>query len=165
MESGKLSAKAFTTNPKTRRHTGSGCISRDRAMAFMEYLFERGFRGRLSYEALRLQFVLFFGTNDSRTVERYIGRPERVERYGGDAKVVRLNRMSGKVAHFEYFNERRLREKKGLMEILGYISILKDGTVILHHEGMPYYTSQVSLDETLNYEHRIDLQELRNEEG
>lgn len=165
MESREHMFRAFTTNPKTRRHVASGCISRDRALAFMEYLFEHGFNGKLSYEALRLQFILFFGTNDSRTVERYIGRPEKVERYSGDAKVVRMNRISGKVAHFQYFNERRLPVKKGLMEILGYISVLNDGSVILHHEGMPYYTSQASLDETLNYEKNIDLQELSNEEG
>lgn len=157
MESREPVFRAFTTSPKTRRHVASGCISRDRAMAFMEYLFEHGFRGKLSYEALRLQFVLFFGTNDDRTVERYIGRPERVERYGGDAKVVRMNRISGKIAHFQYFNERKVPAKSGLMEILGYISILKDGTVILHHEGMPYYTSQASLDETLNCKKQIDV--------
>jgi len=142
--------KTFTTEPKFRRHGRPGCISRDRAMAFMEFLFENGFRSKMGYEALRLQFILFFGTNDSRTVERYIGRPEQVERCGGVARVVRMNRISGKVAHFQYFNERRLSSKKGLMEILGYISILEDGSVILHHEGMPYYTSQVSLEEAMN---------------
>lgn len=145
----RLHDKTFSTEPKFRRHVRPGCISRDRAMAFMEFLFENGFRGKISYEALRLQFILFFGTNDSRTVERYIGRSERVERYGGDVKVVRMNRMSGKVAHFQYFNERRLSSRKGLMEILGYISILKEGSVILHHEGMPYYTCQTSLEEAM----------------
>lgn len=165
MESREPMFRAFTTSPKIRRHGASGCISRDRAMAFMEYLFEHGFRGKLSYDALRLQFVLFFGTNDGRTVERYIGRPERVQRYGGDAKVVRMNRISGKIAHFQYFSERKIQAKKGLMEILGYISVLKDGTVVLHHEGMPYYTSQASLDGALNCKKQIDAQELCNEEG
>jgi len=142
----------FTNQPKTRRRVGPRCVSRDRAINFMEYLWEQGFRDRLSYEALKLQFILFFGTNDNRTVERYIGRPKVKKRSSGLAHVMRLNRNKGTVACFTYSNFMELSRKKGLMEILGYISILEDGTVILHHEVMPYYTKQVKLEEVCNNE-------------
>jgi hypothetical protein len=130
-------------------------------MAFMEYLFEEGFRDRMSYKALKTQFILFFGTNDKRTVERYIGRPGGVKCYGGSTRIFRMNRLSGKIAQFDYFNERRVPAKKGLMEYLGFISIMEDGIVVLHHEGLPYFTRQVSLEEVGSFEHKPSFRKLK----
>jgi len=135
--------KTFTTEPKIPKKRGNW-RSIENGKAFMYELFRKNLR-KCSYHTLVFEFVNFFGTNDTRTVERYLGRPEQVERHKGSTKVVRMNRMSGKVAVFDYFNERRLSAKKGLLDIQGWITKLKDGTVVINHEVMSYYTKQMKL--------------------
>ncbi|MGB9915624.1 MAG: hypothetical protein ACPLOC_08805 [Candidatus Bathyarchaeales archaeon] len=141
--------KSFTTEPKFRRFVKRGAfISVNRAVEFMAHLWEVGLK-KCSYETLEWEFIQYFGSNDKRTVERYLGRPEKVERHTGLSKVVRMNRMSGKIAQFEYLNERHIQAKKGLLEILGYISKFKEGSetrYLIHHERMPYYTVQATLE-------------------
>ncbi|MEJ5326973.1 MAG: hypothetical protein WHU54_01805 [Candidatus Bathyarchaeia archaeon] len=158
-EIGKFTLKNFTTKPKFLRFLKRGAfISLNRASEFMTHLWEVGLK-KCSYETLEWEFIQFFGSNDKRTIERYIGRPEKTERHMGLSKIVRMNRVSGKVAQFEYMNERRLSAKKGLLEILGYISKDKEGKethYIIHHELMPYYTEQTVLQET------YELQETAN---
>jgi len=142
--------KSFTTEPKFRRFLKRGAfISLNRALEFMKHLWELKLKN-VSYETLEFEFIQFFGSNDKRTVERYLGRPERIERDMGLTKVVRMNRQSGKTAQFEYFNERRIPAKKGLLEILGYITRIKEGKETrfrINHEAMPYYTVQTTLQE------------------
>jgi len=142
--------KSFTTEPKFRRFLKRGAfISLNRALEFMAHLWEVGLK-KCSYETLEWEFIQYFGSNDKRTIERYLGRPEKIERHMGLSKVVRMNRQSGKVAQFEYMNERKLPAKKGLLEILGYISKVKEDSewrYIIHHERMPYYTVQTTLTE------------------
>ena len=147
-EIGKFTLKNFTTKPKFRRFLKRGAfISLNRAQEFMAHLWKVGLK-KCSYETLEWEFIQFFGSNDKRTIERYIGRPEKTETHIGLNKIVRMNRVSGKVAQFEYMNERRISAKKGLLEILGYISKDKEGKetrYIIHHELMPYYTVQTTL--------------------
>jgi hypothetical protein len=142
--------KSFTTEPKFRRFLKRGAfISLNRALEFMKHLWELKLKN-VSYETLEFEFIQFFGSNDKRTVERYLGRPERIQRDMGLSKVVRMNRQSGKTAQFEYFNERRIPAKKGLLEILGYITRIKEGKETrfrINHEAMPYYTVQTTLQE------------------
>jgi hypothetical protein len=140
-----ITQKTFTTEPKIPKKRGNW-RSIENGKAFMYELFRKNLR-KCSYHTLVFEFVNFFGTNDTRTVERYLGRPEQVERHTASTKVVRMNRMSGKVAVFDYFNERRLPAKKGLLDIQGWILKLKDGTILINHEVMSYYTKQTSLQE------------------
>ncbi|MGB9756822.1 MAG: hypothetical protein ACPLVJ_03470, partial [Candidatus Bathyarchaeales archaeon] len=141
--------KSFTTEPKFRRFLKRGAfISFNRALMFMQHLWELKLKN-VSYEVLEFEFIQFFGSNDKRTVERYLGRPEKTETNTGLSKVIRMNRQSGKIAQFEYMNERRIPAKKGLLETLGYISRVKIGKetrFIIHHEAMPYYTIQTRLE-------------------
>jgi len=158
--------KSFTTEPKFRRFLKRGAfISLNRAIEFMKHLWDLKLKN-VSYETLEFEFIQFFGSNDKRTVERYLGRPERIHRDMGLSKVVRLNRQSGKTAQFEYFNERRLPAKKGLLEILGYITRYKQGNETrfrINHEVMEYYTVQTTLteQEPQETETAYSLQELK----
>jgi hypothetical protein len=73
-----------------------------------------------------------------------------------------MNRQSGKTAQFEYFNERRIPAKKGLLEILGYITRIKEGKETrfrINHEAMPYYTVQTTLQE--QEERQVSKEDLR----
>ena len=157
-------SKAFTTEPKFRRFLKRGAfISQNRAVMFMEHLWELKLKDA-SYETLEFEFIRFFGTNDKRTVERYIGRPEKVDVSTGQSKIVRLNRQSGKIAQFDYLNERRLPAKKGLLEILGHITRYKvsnETRFRINHEVMPYYTVQTTLTEHEPQETAYSLQELK----
>jgi hypothetical protein len=159
--------KSFTTEPKFRRFLKRGAfISLNRALEFMKHLWDLKLKN-VSYETLEFEFIQFFGSNDKRTVERYLGRPERIQRDMGLSKVVRMNRQSGKIAQFEYMNERRIPEKKGLLEILGYITRIKEGKETrfrINHEAMPYYTVQTSLQEHEPQE-TANLQQEREREG
>jgi len=141
----KIVEFSFTTKPKTRRHI-RGFISGARAKAFMYELFKKGLR-KCSYETLKYEFVNFFQTCDDRTIRKYIGRPEQTVSSGGSTKIFRVNRMSGKTAQFEYFNTRKIPAEKGLLDVLGWILKLKDGTILINHECMPYFTKQVTLNE------------------
>jgi hypothetical protein len=114
-----------------------------------------------SYETLQFEFVNFFGTNDPRTVNRYIGAPPRNVEWKGDC--LRQNMMRGSVAKFHYSNNRQTSRKLGLMEILGYITLkpeildITQGTVhvkkstgkwlaVIHHARMLYHTKQMVLE-------------------
>ena len=143
------SLKAFTTEPKTRRHTKTLSISIERCYTFMEHLWELNLKD-CSYQTLEFEFIQCFGTNEPRTIKRYLGIPEQVVKSQGSTKMIRMNRQSGKVAVFEYYNEKRIPAKKGLMEILGLITRYKQGNETrfkINHETMPYYTHQTTLNE------------------
>lgn len=160
---GQLQNLTFTTEPKTRRHLTRGAfISGNRAAEFMQHLWEVGLKKLCRYEVLEFEFIQFFGTNDKRTIERYIGRPEQTIRSKGSS-TVRINRTSGKVALFDYSNNRKICRKQGLLENLGYITLkqeersIEQGTyrltqktglwiAVLHHERMSYYTEQTTLE-------------------
>jgi len=154
--------KSFTTEPKFRRFLKRGAfISLNRAIEFMKHLWDLKLKN-VSYETLEFEFISYFGSNDKRTVERYLGRPERIQRDVGLSKVVRMNRQSGKIAQFEYMNERRIAAKKGLLEILGYITRIKEGRETrfrINHEAMPYYTVQTVLQE--QEEREVSKEDLR----
>jgi len=154
--------KSFTTEPKFRRFLKRGAfISLNRALEFMKHLWDLKLKN-VSYETLEFEFIQFFGSNDKRTVERYLGRPERIQRDMGLSKVVRMNRENGKIAKFEYMNERRIPAKKGLLEILGYITRIKEGKETrfrINHEAMPYYTVQTTLQE--QEERQVSKEDLR----
>jgi hypothetical protein len=145
--------KTFTTEPKIPKKHGNW-RSIENCKAFMYELFRKNLR-KCSYDTLVFEFINFFGTNDTRTVERYLGRPERIGKDAASTKIIRMNRISGKIAQFDYFNERRIRAKKGLLDILGWILKLKDDTVLINHEVMSYYTKQTSLQE-LESSHKND---------
>jgi len=158
--------KSFTTEPKFRRFLKRGAfISLNRALEFMKHLWDLKLKN-VSYETLEFEFIQFFGSNDKRTVERYLGRPETTQRDMGLSKVVRMNRQSGKTAQFEYFNERRIPAKKGLLEILGYVTRIKEGKETrfrINHEAMPYITVQTTLQEHEPQETANLLQECERE--
>jgi len=135
----------FTTKPKTRRH--GHFISIDYAQDFMRHLWESKWNWCM-YKALVHKFIVYFGTNDERILKKYLGRPKETREYGATS-VVRLNRISGNVAHFQYSNRRKLKPKIGLMEKLGYITLdKKTGKCVIHHERMSYYTRQTTLHES-----------------
>jgi hypothetical protein len=158
-ELGQLQNLTFTTAPKTRRRLTRGAfISGTRAAEFMQHLWDTGLKKSCSYETLKWEYVNYFGTNDARTVERYIGRPEQTIRSRGSS-CVRTNRMSGKVAFFDYSNSRKMCRKPGLLESLGYITLKPEERIaepgsykltqktgnwiaVLHHVRMSYYTEQ-----------------------
>lgn len=153
----------FTTEPLFRRCVKRGAfISQNRLLDFMLYLWNLHLK-KCSYETLKFEFIRFSGTNDSRTVERYIGRPEEIVYSRGTASTVRMNRNSGKIAQFEYSNVKRVPAKQGLAQTLGYITLkpeeleivqdtvilrkkTKNWIAILHHEKMDYYTKQTVLE-------------------
>jgi len=136
-------ARSFTTEPKGGKRKLKGMrVSLDRAKIFMEHLWSKGLK-ECSYETLEYEFIQCFGTNESRTLIKYIGRPERIIHYGGSA-VVRVNKVNGKVAHFQYQNLRKVSAKKGLLEVLGFVS-KKGNRYVLHHEVFPYSQKQVSI--------------------
>lgn len=136
--------KTFTNEAKTRRRKRNS-ISGNRLRDWMEQLYRKKLK-KCRYEILKFEFINYFETNDNRVIEKYIGRPKGVLRYSG-SNVVRLNRQSGKIAKFDYMNERRLDMKDGLAQILGYITIEND-RYVLHHEKFSYAWNQTELSET-----------------
>jgi len=108
----------------------------------MEHLWSKGLK-ECCYETLEFEFIQCFGTNEQRVLEKYLGKPKRTIRYGGSS-VVRLNRTSGTVAHFEYQNMRKVQPTKGLLEILGFVSKNCE-RYALHHELFPYSKAQASI--------------------
>jgi len=128
----------------------------------MEHLWSIKLR-KCSYSTLEFEFINFFETNDKRTVERYLGRPEQTIYSKGSISTVRINQTTGKIAQFQYSNVRRVPRIVGLLETLGYITlkpeekIIDEGSVritkktknweaVLHHERMSYYTEQATLE-------------------
>jgi len=137
----KRKGKLFTTEPKNRRHTCKS-ISGNRLRDFLESCYrKRLFRCR--YAVLVFEFITHFQTNDPRIYERYLGRPESIKRYSG-SNIVRLNRQSGKIAKFDYMNERTIEAKLGLAQFLGWITFEKE-ICILHHEKLGYSQKQTTL--------------------
>jgi hypothetical protein len=135
-------AKSFTNEPKSRRR--GSFISGDRCLSFMNHLWEVHLK-KCSYETLEFEFINFFQTNEDRVIAKYIGRPKKTVRSTGMTSTLRLNRDTGKMAQFQYFNTGTVPAKKGLMERLGYIFLDKED-VTIHHERMSYYTEQTSLE-------------------
>lgn len=135
--------RSFTTKPEIRRH--GSFISGDRCRAFMEHCWQKGLRKKVSRQTLEFEFTFCFETNDSRTVCKYIGRPGNVVSYQA-SNMVRVNRISGKVAHFNYRTTRKVSRKRGLLETLGYITYCDDGYYQLNHEMLPYCTQQITLE-------------------
>lgn len=178
---GQLQNLTFTTQPKTRRHLTRGAfISGTRAADFMQRLWEVRLKKSCSYETLKWEFVSYFGTNDTRTVERYLGRPEQTIRSRGSS-CVRTNRTSGKVAFFDYSNSRKTCKKPGLLESLGYITLKPEEKIaeqgsykltqktgnwiaVLHHERMSYFTEQTTLEPTNPLQESEESSELSKDE-
>jgi hypothetical protein len=128
---------------------------------FMEHLWELKLKD-CSYETLEYEFIQRFGTNEPRTIKRYLGTPEQLVKSQGSTKMMRMNRQSGKVAVFEYYNEKRIPAKKGLMEILGFITRYKQGNETrfrINHETMPYYTQQTTINEHQKTENNQESKE------
>jgi len=139
------SRTTFTNKPKSgRRKPNKTSVSLERAKLFMEHLWSKGLK-ECSYGTLEFEFIQCFGTNEPRVLARYLGQPKRTIHSGGSS-VVRLNRINGKVAHFEYQNMRTTQCKRGLLEILGFVTQEERGRFTLHHERFPYYSWQVSID-------------------
>lgn len=118
----------------------------------MRYLWDQGLRKTCGYTTLEFEFTRFTGTNDPRTVTRYIGRPPQKKETSGIAEAHRQNVKSANVALYRYRNTLRLMRKIGLMEKLGLITFYehkmykqKEWRVILHHETQPYFTEQQHL--------------------
>lgn len=110
----------------------------------MNHLRRKGYAGVVGYGLLQKEFVEFFGSNEPRTVERYLGRLQSFEYHTGEV-VVRQNLMDGKIAKFHYSNERPIRAKTGLFEQLGYITPVEVyGTFRLHFDR---FSKQTSLKE------------------
>jgi hypothetical protein len=110
----------------------------------MNHLRKKGFTGVVGYGLLQREFVEFFGSNEPRTVERYLGRLRSLEYHTGEV-VVRQNLMDGKIAKFHYSNERPISCKTGLLEQLGYITPAEVyGTFRLHFDR---FSKQASLKE------------------
>lgn len=144
----------FTTQPKTSRRVRQ-FPSRTTCKDFMRYLWDRGLRKTCSYDTLEFEFTQFTGTNDTRTVIRYIGRPPQKKETSGIAEIHRQNLSSSNIALFRYRNTLRLMRKIGLMETLGLIAFYehhvykkKEWRVLLHHETQPYFTEQQQLPPT-----------------
>ncbi len=117
-------------------------------------------------EILAHEFTQCFRTNDKRTVERYIGRPEVTIESGGFTGVIRVNPATGNTANFRYYNKTKLTRKIGLMENMGYITLQPEGQTIIqeavrstqkrsgwvavvHHERMDYSSKQSTLEDRL----------------
>lgn len=120
-------SETFSTKSKKLPLRRGRFISGKRCRVFMRHLWDKNLRGKASYSTLVLEFQTFFETNDTRTIQKYLGRPEQTVRYSA-ISVVRMNRSSGKLANFEYHNKRQLDRKRGLLEILGYVTNLKNGS-------------------------------------
>lgn len=140
----KSGLKCFTTEPKHPRKRGCW-RSAENARNFMHSLFLKGLK-KSSYDTLVWEWVHFFGTNDKRTIERYLGRPKQTIRYSA-MNVVRMDRQRGSLAQFEYHTQRKLDSREGLLKLLGYVTDLKNGYFKLNHELLPYYTEQATLQE------------------
>jgi hypothetical protein len=139
-----VESKSFTTEPKSgRRKPNKTSVSLERAKLFMEHLYSKGLR-ECSYETLEFEFIQCFGTNEPHVLTKYLGKPARTLHHGGSS-VVRVNKVNGKVAHFEYQNVKSVQAKRGLLEVLGFVS-KKGERYMLHHELLPYYTKQASID-------------------
>jgi hypothetical protein len=139
-----VESKSFTTEPKKgRRKPNKTSVSLERAKLFMEHLYSKGLR-ECSYETLEYEFIQCFGTNEPHVLVKYLGKPARTLHHGGSS-VVRVNKVNGKVAIFEYQNVKSVQAKRGLLEVLGFIN-KKGERYVLHHELFPYYAKQASID-------------------
>jgi hypothetical protein len=136
--------ESFSTERKAIKRK-SQAISVGRARQFMLHLWEKKLR-ECSFGTLEYEFIQLFGTNEPRVLERYLGRPKSVENHPGST-VVRLNRQSGNIAKFDYMNTRRIQPKKGLLEILGYVTQEVNGRYLLNHERFGYSYEQVSMSD------------------
>jgi hypothetical protein len=137
--------QSFTTEAKSgRRKPNKTSVTLERAKLFMEHLWSKGLK-ECSYETLEYEFIQCYGTNEHEVLEKYLGKPKRTIHYGG-CSVVRLNKVNGKVAHFEYQNTRTIQHKKGLLEILGFVTQEEGGRFILNHSCFPYCKKQISID-------------------
>lgn len=84
---------------------------------------------KCSYKTLRYEFISLFQTNEERAIARYIGRPSTIHMHSGIG-VTRQNVGRGGVAQFRYSNEREMPARKGLAEILGYMTLKQDDHII-----------------------------------
>lgn len=103
--------KTFTTNDKGyRKHTVF--TSGKRRNQFMLHLKERGLTGDIiTYNTLKYEFTLCFGSNEQRTIIKYLGRPSY------KVMVKPKRRFAYPVT---------VPKKTGLMETLGYITRLEE---------------------------------------
>ncbi len=146
--------KVFTTKPKTKRRSRGHFPSLQNCKIFMHWLFKKGLgknKRTVGRETLEYEFLMCFGTDEPRTVTRYLGRIQQIIRNAGSSKMVRMNRTSGTLAQFDYHYQRMITTKKGLLEKLQWITPIKvcnETRYFIHHERMWYYTEQTRLNES-----------------
>ena len=141
----RIIERPFTTEPKTRRH--AAFTSGYRLADYMFHLWSKQLKD-CCYEVLKLEWIQWSGSNEPRTILRYLGRPEEIIRSKGSANILRQNINSGKIASFNYFNTRRVPAINGLIEILGYATRYKKGKETrfkLHYESFSWATIQENL--------------------
>jgi hypothetical protein len=141
----------FSTGPKTRRHVDE-YIMGNRLRDFMEQCHRKHLH-RCSYEVLRFEFINHRRSGDPRTIEHYIGRPAQTKEYPS-ARMLRRNEQTGETQQFVFQHTRRLEQKKGLAQELGWITF-ENGNCVLHHELFSYSSEQTTLktpNSTLEYQ-------------
>ncbi len=147
--------RPFTTEPNTRYHMPNSTPMRKRAACLMELLFQNGFIKEAPYETIH-QFVVekadFIGL-DQRTVTQYIGRPRKTLRPGENPKteVTISYRSTGSVIQKGYSAVRRLPEKLGICQKLGYLRLEYRNEVaflIFNHRNvpLPYHANEALFD-------------------
>lgn len=148
-------SRAFTTSPKIRRHLTGSMPTRKRAAYLMELLFQNDFIKEAPYEAI-YRFVVekadFIGLQE-RTVTQYIGRPRKTLRQNENLRTsLRITYpRTGTVIPKEYSAVKRLPEKEGICQKLGYMKFdyaRKVPFLILYHERvpLPYHLKQALLN-------------------
>jgi hypothetical protein len=153
-------SRAFTTEPKTRRHMPNATPTRKRAAYLMELLFQNGFIREAPYKVVH-RFVIekadFIGL-DRRVIEGYIGRPRKWLGPDENPKTDVLLRYpkTGTAVPKAYTATKTLPQKEGICQKLGYmkLDIRKDIPFLIfdhkkvplpyHLEEMPLFSSEKS---------------------
>lgn len=131
--------ETFTTEPKTRRRLDGAGTTEKRACGFMQFLWDHDLRDDCSYKTIYYQAIEYFGTNDTRTLERYIGRPRSKKKLPKRVTQVR-NPVSGTCRTHEVTSECFMDPRVGYLEARGYLML--DGEwVVLCHDAvcLPYH--------------------------
>jgi hypothetical protein len=139
----------FTTEPKTRSKAKFPTISLNRSIAFMQHCYEKGLK-EASYKTIKYEFEEYWPGCDQRSIIKYIGQPE-IKIHYGPSTVVRQDVSKGSTsAVFHYLNDRTIQEKKGLLEIIGYVTRLPTGKGLearfkFNYENFTFNKEQVPL--------------------
>lgn len=148
-------SKAFTTEPKIRRHLADLMPTRKRAALIMELLFQNNFIKEAPYETIHC-FITekadFIGL-DERTITRYIGRPRQTLRQSDNPKTsLKITYpKTGTSIVKEYSAVKTLPEKLGVCQKLGYMQFdYRNGVafLVLNHKNvpLPYHVKEVLFD-------------------